>query len=296
MAAALVGRGFRVAAMEPTATTLGRLTPWADHVELVSGSVAEPDDVRRVVGETEPALIANLAFAQGAAIVEELEIMARGAWNVLEAARLNDCARVVLASSVRVYGPQYVHGHETVLDEESPCRPVVRYGHYKLLGEQLAADYNRKHGLEASALRIPMVYGPGVRQGAYGVCVPAVAAASGESAVLPYDPDASLCLAHVGDVAEALADLADPSRPAPAHAVYELGGHTISYRGMIDVAASLTDAPVDVRFEPDPRSHEHDFAYRLDNGRLRDELGLVHRPLSEGYRSIIDHIRNEVVG
>ena len=69
----------------------------------------------------------------------------------------------------------------------------------------------------------------------------------------------------------------------------------ISCRSMVDVATSLTNTSVDVRFEPDPRCHEHDFAYRLDNGRLRDELGHVHRPLTERYRSIIDHIRDEAV-
>jgi UDP-glucose 4-epimerase len=179
------------------------------------------------------------------------------------------------------------------LNESSPCKPILRYGHYKFLGEQLAADYRRKHGLEASALRIPMVYGPGVREGAYGVCVPAVAAATGEAMTLPYDAEASLCLAHVGDVARALADLADPSVPTPAEAVYELGGQTLRYREMVEIAASLVDREVLVGFEPHARATEHDFAYLLDNSRIRAEYGLQHRSVADGYQSIIDHIVSE---
>lgn len=291
----LVERGYRVVCVEPTAATLGRLEPWAEHVDLVTGSVAEPTDVQKVIAATDPALIVNLAFPRGLGIAAEMDVMARGTWNLLEAAAASTCRRVVQASSVRVYGPQRVHGPDAHLNEESPCKPIVRYGHYKFLGEQLAADYRRKHGLEASALRIPMVYGPGAREGAYGVCVPALAAATGEAMVLPYDSDATLCLAHVGEVARALADLADPAVSAPQHAVYELGGHALRYREMVETAATLVDHEVRITFEPDERAAEHDFAYLLDNLRIADEYGLKHRSVADGYQSIIDHVRTEGV-
>ncbi len=259
-------------------------------MEMLRGSVADADSVNHTVAETNPALIVNLAFVSGVGIAEELEVMARGTWNVLDAARSTD-ARVVLASSVRVYGPQHVHGHDTVLDEGTPCLPVVRYGHYKFLGEQLAADYRRKHGVVATALRIPMVYGPGVREGALGVCLPARAAATGEPTVLPYDPDAVMCLAHVADVAKALADLGDPSTAKPERHVYELGGHMVSYAEMVEQAGEVAERKASVTFEPDPRRREHDFAYRLSNRRLVAERALEHRTLADGFRSIIDHER-----
>jgi UDP-glucose 4-epimerase len=289
----LIGRGFRIGCVEPTATHLGRLTPWADDVDLIAGSVADLGTISEIVERVRPDLIVNLAFARGLGIAAELDVMARGTWNVLEAAAVAGCRRVVVASSVRVYGPQRVHGLDTAVNEDSAVKPVLRYGHYKFLGEQVAADYRRKHGLEASALRIPMAYGPGVREGAYGVCVPALAAAGGDTMTLPYDGDARLCLAHVGDVARALADLADPSVAAPEHAVYELGGHTVSYREMVRVAAGLVEGDVDVRFAPEARATEHDFAYLLDNGRITAEYGLEHRSMAEGYQNIIDHVRVE---
>lgn len=289
---ALIERGFRVVCVEPTATSLGRLTPWADHVELINGSVADPDDVGAIIAKTSPDVIVNLAFARDMSIAAELEVMARGTWNVLDAAAASGCNRVVLASSVRAYGPQRVHGLTTALNEDSPCKPILRYGHYKFLAEQLAADYRRKHGLEASALRIPMVYGPGAREGAYGVCVPALAAATGDAMTLPYDSRAMMCLAHAGDVARALADLGDPSVRAPQHSLYELGGHSLSYADMVKVAASIVNGRVAVKFEPDPRANEHDFAYLLDNSRITSEYGFEHRTVADGFQSIIDHVHS----
>ena len=290
LAGALVDRGYRIVCAEPTATTLGRLTPYSAHVELRSGSVADPEALAELVHEVSPACVVNLAYSRGLGIADEMDVMCRGIWNTLEAARLAGCKRVVLASSVRVYGPQREHGDETVLDEESRCKPIARYGYYKLVGEQLARDYSSTHDMEASALRIPMAYGPGVREGAFGVCAPAVAAANGSSIVLPYDSESQLCLAHVDEVATALAMLADPANPAPRHGVYELGGSITSYAQMAAIATELAPG-ASIEFAPAEQRPEQDFAYRLDGSRLREEFGLQHRSVRDGYQTIIDHIR-----
>ncbi|MGI9623086.1 MAG: NAD-dependent epimerase/dehydratase family protein [Acidimicrobiales bacterium] len=287
----LVARGFRVVCVEPTATTLGRLTPWADQVELVNASVADPEALQQVVEAHSPDCMANLVFAHGPTIAQELDVMARGVWNTLDAASSGGCDRVALASSVRVYGPQRIHGAETMVNEESVCRPSIRYGVVKLMAEYLAEDYRRKHGLVATALRIPMVYGPGVKRGAEGVNVPAVAAATGEAHVLPCDPNARLCLAHVGDVAACLVDFIDPDLTPPSHAVYELGGTTLSYNEMVECASLVVGGAIPVSFEPDGRGREHDYAYLLDNTRLRTEYGFEHRSVTEGYREVIDGLR-----
>ena len=289
---ALVARGYHVVCAEPVATTLGRLTPYADHVELRNASVADPEALAELVDDVSPACVVNLAYARGLNIADEMDVMCRGIWNTLEAARLAGCQRVVLASSVRVYGPQRVHGADTVLNEESPCKPIDRYGYYKLVGEQLAHDYSTNHDMAASALRIPMAYGPGVREGAFGVCTPAVAAATGDPVVLPYDPSSLLCLAHVDEVANALATLADPSTPTPQHAVYELGGVITSYAEMAAIATELVPG-ASIDFAPTDERPEQDFAWLLDGSRLQDEFGLQHRSVHDGYQTIIDHVRSD---
>lgn len=291
MAPLLVERGFRIVCVEPTATTLGRLTPWTEHVELVNASVADPEALKEIVEAHEPDCMANLVFAHGPTIAQELDVMARGIWNTLDAAAGAGCTRVALASSVRVYGPQRIHGAETMVNELSLCRPSIRYGVVKLMGEYLAEDYRRKHALVATALRIPMVYGPGIKRGAEGVNVPAVAAATGEAQVLPCDPSARLCLAHVADVASCLVDLIDPDVRPPGHAVYELGGRTLSYTEMVECASAVVGGAVPVSFEPDGRGREHDYAYLLDNSRLTAEYGFEHRSVAEGYREVVEGLR-----
>lgn len=286
----LIELGYRIVCVEPVASTLGRLTPYADHVTLVKGTAADREALNALVAEVQPACVVNLAYVRGVDIATEMDIMCRGLWNTFDAARLAGCRRVVFASSVRVYGPQSVHGPDTVLNESSPCHPATRYGHAKLLGERLAADFNAAHGMEIAALRVPMVYGPGVREGAFGVCVPAIAAATGHPTELPYDPAARLCLAHVDEVARALVRLADARAAAPRHALYELGGINLSYAGMVEIARAL-EPSVRIGFRQTTDHPEYLFAHLLDGSRLQEEHGIQHRTVMEGYREIITHER-----
>lgn len=284
----LIDLGFTVAILEPNISHLGRLMDLGA-IDVYEGSVADGGRVRQITRQLQPAAIVNLAYTRNTSIAHEMDVMCRGLWNTLDAALHVGCARVVLTSSVRVYGPQVLHGTETMLNEGSVCRPIVRYGFYKLLGERLCSDYRDQHALVASALRIPAVYGPGIREGAFGVAIPALAAATGQATQLPYDPDARQCLAYVDDVAAALVRLLNPEEAEPRHAVYELGGNITSYREMAEIASSLVE-DTEISFIDDPRgAHpEKEVAYQLDNSRIADEFGLLHRSVEDGYRAIVD--------
>jgi UDP-glucose 4-epimerase len=69
--------------------------------------------------------------------------------------------RFIFLSSTRAV----VDGEETtVLDEETPCRPTSPYGRSKLEGERrLKAAYDTARRSGAVVLRLPPVYGPGMR-------------------------------------------------------------------------------------------------------------------------------------
>ncbi len=80
-------------------------------------------------------------------------------YNVLKASAGNGVKRVVLASSVAVYGflyaariwpPEYLP-----LDENHPCRPQDPYGLSKLVGEQIADSFASSSDIAVASLRLP---------------------------------------------------------------------------------------------------------------------------------------------
>lgn len=84
-------------------------------------------------------------------------INATGTANLLEAARRARVGRVVVCSTVDVYG----EATGGVADEAMPPRPDTVYGASKAAAEQAALAYHREHGLDTVALRLSWIYGPG---------------------------------------------------------------------------------------------------------------------------------------
>ena len=85
-------------------------------------------------------------------------INAHGSFNVLEAAREHGIARLVLASTMGVYGRSLEPSADAWawVHEGLPTLPQDVYGMTKLVGEQLARDYGRVHGVTTVALRLGM--------------------------------------------------------------------------------------------------------------------------------------------
>ena len=144
------------------------------------------------------------------------------------------------------------------------------------------------HGTSVVALRLPIVYGPGIRLGGGDVVATLHAAVHGRAATLTHEPAQRLCIANVDDVAATIAVVATGARPRLD--VYEVGGVVTSY-GHI---ASLTEALVEgakVVVEPVPSDPDGELAYLVSNARLVDEFGVSHRPLEVGLQQYIDEER-----
>jgi nucleoside-diphosphate-sugar epimerase len=84
-------------------------------------------------------------------------INATGTANLLEAARVTKAGRVVVCSTVEVYGAA-VTG---VATETTRPQPDTVYGASKVAAEQAALTYHREHGLDTVAPRFSWIYGPG---------------------------------------------------------------------------------------------------------------------------------------
>lgn len=88
------------------------------------------------------------------------EINEFGTRRLAEAAAAAGVRRFVYLSSVKVNGEESTTRPFTAADEP---RPVDAYGRSKWLGEKALLEIARKSRMEATIVRSPLVYGPGVR-------------------------------------------------------------------------------------------------------------------------------------
>ena len=80
-----------------------------------------------------------------------------GARNVYEAARECGVGKVLLCSTMGVYGEGVRHaGDPPVITEDLPLKPSDVYGLSKKLCEEMAAFYDRQHGIRTIAYRLGM--------------------------------------------------------------------------------------------------------------------------------------------
>lgn len=85
-------------------------------------------------------------------------------YNIIEAAAKLGVSKIILASSVCVYGPTFAHGHidfdSFPIDEQCDPNPMDDYSLSKLCAERVARGYARKYGIDIYCLRIGAVIGP----------------------------------------------------------------------------------------------------------------------------------------
>jgi UDP-glucose 4-epimerase len=88
---------------------------------------------------------------------DNLDINSRGCLNLLEALRrFNPGAHLIHLGTTTQIGRQI---HETV-DENHPENPLDIYSANKLAAEKFVRIYHQSHGLPATVLRLPNVFGP----------------------------------------------------------------------------------------------------------------------------------------
>jgi UDP-glucose 4-epimerase len=163
LAAALVEQGHQVRGLvwgrDPRTDKLKAL-----HVELVNGSLTEPEDVRRAAEGMEAIFHLGGAFQGGGPFTtdEYFEINVRGTYLMLEAARAQPNLRQFLFASTDALYEKYVPGGMTEpIDERTPRRPRGWYALSKSMGEELCNGYFRSYQLPATILRFSLVVGAG---------------------------------------------------------------------------------------------------------------------------------------
>lgn len=216
VARVLVGRGAGVHLFGPSMAE-DRLPDLAGRIAETHGSLTDRTDIARAFAAAQPTDVVSCAgygagrlglMRSGEADAEAaMAVNVVGHGTLLEAAREHGVGRVVWTSSTVVYGPASLYDGERV-DEEAPRAPVTVYGLTKSLAEDVSAFHVRRGGLAVSALRLPLVLGPGLW---YAGAAAALAAAfeagrAGKAHRLAFH-DEPIDLMHVADVTEAVAAL-----------------------------------------------------------------------------------------
>ena len=132
-----------------------------DRLKIAKGSILDEDLLNRIVRDEKIDIIdhqaAELEIYSGIKDVKrDARINIFGTINILNSAIKNNVKKVLFASSGAVYGKA-----ETVPQSESHLpKPHWPYGVSKLSAERYCIQYNELYGLNVTAFRYSIVYGP----------------------------------------------------------------------------------------------------------------------------------------
>jgi nucleoside-diphosphate-sugar epimerase len=209
------------------------------------------------IREVQPTQIYHLAAVLSATgekdPVRAWQVNLNGYFNVLEAAVSCGVKQVFFPSTIAVYGPD---APREATPDDAPTRPTTIYGIAKAAGENLAAWYRKKHGLDVRVLRYPGIIGwesaPGGGTTDYAVDI-FHAAVRGQSFSCPLGPTRALPMLAMQDAVRGTIDFME----APAENIlqasgYNLGGFSAS---PADFAAEIVKAlpRFQINYAPDHR-------------------------------------------
>lgn len=260
----------------------------SDKIEIIRGDVLDFPNLMRVTKNHEVDRIVHMAYllidASRKNPYMAMEINIQGTNNVLEVARILDLERVVLASSVGVYGSaEYYGGTSVEVDEESSTKPTTLYGACKVLNEFTLEFYSEKYGLDLIALRPTQVYGPGRTRGGVAFMSRLIEdPARGKPVVLDYPPDQEHDWLYVEDAADAFVVACFAERPK--HNIFNIAGGTYSLGEVANYVKELIpDAKIAFGNKP------VGWVSRYNSTRAEKELGFEPKySLKNGVKEIVE--------
>ena len=220
------------------------------------------------------------------------EVNATGTLNVLQAARSQGNAHVVLASSSSVYGANPTLPKR----EDLQCQPMSPYAVSKLATEQYAMAFAQVYGLPVLPFRFFNVYGPKQRAGhVYAAVIPAFLDAALRGVPLPRDGDGeqSRDFTYVGTVTEILTQaVARRLESGPTNLAF---GTRNTLNDLIDLMK--TELGTEVQIEPRPARPGDVRHSQADHSRLHGLIpDLASVPLKEGIAHTVNWMKQELRG
>jgi UDP-glucose 4-epimerase len=266
----LLEAGNRVVSFDNYATGSPAALPSAEAFEAVEGDLRDADAVGRALRRAAPDAVLHLAAIHyipycNAHPDEALDVNVRGTFNLLQAARELEPARVVMASSAAVYPIQ-----DEPCSEDGPVGPTDIYGATKVSLEALGQSFAAETGVPVTSARFFNVYGPGETNP--HVIPDILAQIGGDGPVRLGNMTPKRDYVHVSDVADALMALLDAEHAE--HRSYNVGtGTEHSVSELIDVLSGIRGARVEVVSEPGRKRRLDRQHLVSDISRIRSEVG-----------------------
>lgn len=220
------------------------------HCGGVSGFMVERDNPRRI-----------------------FDVNVSGTMEVLEFARTRGCGRIVLCSTLMVYGP-HQSGEGDLVESDYPA-PISVYGASKVALEGLMCGYAGQYGIDAIALRFSHVFGPGRTTECF-IRDMLRAAAERRPCRIGQAATSLRQYVHVDDVCDSIERALDVAAPQPR--VFNISA---------DEMHTLAEAARIVRSVVGPLDVSFDDANDLPNYRIR-KLSIAAARAELGYRPKYD--------
>src|ERR1700756_5012210 len=223
-----------------------------------TGDIADRKTLRAVITAGTGSVFHLAAVVSGQAEADTdlgYRVNLDGTRAVLEACRaLETCPRLVLASSLAVYGG----AAPPAGGEDTASTPQTSSGIQRAIGELLVNDYSRKGFVDGRALRLPTVV---VRPGRPNRAASSFASGiireplSGKDAVCPVSPDTVMALASPRRVVAGLVHALDlPGDAFGDSRSLQLPGFSVAVGDMVEAVRRLggESAHARIHWQPDP--------------------------------------------
>lgn len=277
-----------------------------DRVRVVQGDVLSFANLGDAMRQGPVDAVVHLAYMLGSESSAQpqaaTEVNITGTVNVLETARLLGVQRVVMASSIAVYGGDDDYRPEDLpLTEHAPlhvARDLPVYGGGKLYLEKLAQHYRDAHGMLVVGMRPAVVYGWGRRTGATSWMSALVEGPALGRPASVGSGDARISLVYVDDVAEQfLALLKTPQEAFTDTFFFNTGGDTTTVREVADLVRELVP-DADISVTSDGERDLYGLAASLSDAAIEHLSGYRRRfaPLRAGISEYLDVTRRHAAG
>lgn len=197
----------------------------------------------------------------------------RGLMNILEVARQNRVKKVIMPSSIAVFGPDAPKNNTPNL---TPLNPTTMYGVTKVAGEKLLQYYFIKYGLDTRSLRYPGIIssetapGGGTTDYAVDLYVKAVAA---EPYACYIAEDTPLPFMYMPDAIKAIIDLFNADSDGLTQRVYNVNSMQLTPSDIINSITTYIPN-FDCTFKPDYRQQiAESWPHSIDDSLARKDWG-----------------------